>query len=93
VRDGRCWDTIQKAPHKNARQAQLPLVLADLVRFTAWEAGNAECDNCKIELRFAKCGLLNDDSSDHARMDRTREVIRARLVELVGKALVRVHPT
>jgi hypothetical protein len=35
--------------------------------------------------------LLNDDRADHARMDRTREVISAGLVELVREALVRIH--
>src|ERR1700675_4044805 len=34
--------------------------------------------------RVLHVGLLNDDGSDHAWMDRTGEVIGARLVELVG---------
>jgi hypothetical protein len=35
--------------------------------------------------------LLNGDRADHARMDRTREVIRAGLVALVREALVRIY--
>src|SRR3984885_6727531 len=34
---------------------------------------------------------LNDNRSDHARMNRAGEMIRTRLVELVRKTLVRIH--
>src|SRR5216683_603754 len=52
-------------------------------------AARVMATNRPVFASFTK--LLNDNRSDHARMNRAREMIRTRLVELVGKALVRIH--
>src|SRR3984957_6206574 len=52
-------------------------------------ASGAEMKKPIFTLRFTRS--LNDDRSDHARMDRAREVISTRLVEFEREALVRIH--
>src|SRR5882757_1833986 len=56
---------------------------------TASAARLAEATRLVLVELFMR--LLNDDRTDHARMDRAREVVCTRFVEFVREALVGIH--